>query len=60
MGRAGVLIGPQIETLAVQNERLFHFREQDKAAHGRVNGRVEERVIAARVQADYGGRGESP
>jgi hypothetical protein len=43
----------------VQNERLFHLREQDQATDWWLGGCDEQAMIAPRIEADDGGRGET-
>ena len=56
---AGILICGQVISNAVDDDRLFHLREEDDPAGWRPRRCRKQRVIAARVQSDNRRAGKS-
>ncbi len=56
---AGILVGREFIALAIDDHRFFQFRQQQHAAGGRRRRSGKQSVIAARVEANHGRRGEA-
>ena len=59
MDCASVLVGAQLKALAVNDERIFEFREQHKPADRRLGGCNQQPMIAPGVEINDAGGGES-
>ena len=55
MYRAGILVGREIVTVAVDQQSFFELRKENHATHRRLRRCGQQAVISARVQADNAG-----